>query len=318
MKYSDWLEEWLECFVRPVCKYKTYISYAGAANRYIAPALGGCEVAQLDGVILQKFVACLVMRGSDGAGRRLSTSTVNLIITVMQSSLKCAFIAGKTVTYAADNVKRPRVIERDMQSFTSREQAAIEGEILRCGRINLYGIIICLYTGLRIGELLALRWEDIDFRHNLLYVNRTGHDGRDGDGNYILICNSPNTASSKRCIPLSRQMAKLLRAIRERSGGEYVISNKSKPVLVRSYQRSFERLLKKLNIPRRGFHALRHTFATRAVECGMDVKMLSEILGHKSPAVTLNRYVHSFMDGKRKMMNRLGEVSALPKFYAAH
>ena len=248
------------------------------------------------------------MRGSDGTGRRLSTSTVNLIITVMQSSLKCAFIAGKTATYAADNVKRPRVIERDTQCFTSREQAAIEGEILRYGRTNLYGIIICLYTGLRIGELLALRWEDIDFRRNLLYVNRTGHDGRDVDGNYVLICNSPKTASSKRCIPLSRQMAKLLRGIRERSGGEYVISNKSKPVLVRSYQRSFERLLKKLNIPRRGFHALRHTFATRAVECGMDIKMLSEILGHKSPAVTLNRYVHSFMDGKRKMMNRLGEV----------
>ena len=101
-------------------------------------------------------------------------------------------------------------------------------------------------------------------------------------------------------------------------GGGYVISNKSKPVLVRSYQRSFERLLKRLNIPRRGFHALRHTFATRAVECGMDIKMLSEILGHKSPAVTLNRYVHSFMDGKRKMMNRLGEVSALPEFDAAH
>ena len=318
MKYSDWLEEWLECFVRPVCKYKTYISYAGAANRYIAPALGGCEVAQLDGVILQKFVACLVMRGSGGAGRRLSTSTVNLIITVMQSSLKCAFMAGKTAIYAADNVKRPRVIERDTQCFTSREQAAIEGEILRCNRTNLYGIVICLYTGLRIGELLALRWEDIDFRRNLLYVNRTGHDGRDGDGSYVLICNSPKTASSKRCIPLPRQMAKLLRGIRERSGGGYVISNKSKPVLVRSYQRSFERLLKKLNIPRRGFHALRHTFATRAVECGMDIKMLSEILGHKSPAVTLNRYVHSFMAGKRKMMNRLGEVSALPKIDAAH
>lgn len=109
----------------------------------------------------------------------------------MQSSLKCAFIAGKTATYAADNIKRLRVIERDMQSFTSREQAAIEREILRYGRTNLYGIIICLYTGLRIGELLTLRWEDIDFRRKLLYVNRTGHDGRDGDGNYVLICNSP-------------------------------------------------------------------------------------------------------------------------------
>ena len=318
MKYSDWLKEWLECFVRPVCKGKTYISYSGIVNKYLVPKLGDYEVGELEAVTLQKFVANLITCGNERTGRGLSSSTVNLIITVMQNSLKCAYAIGKTVKYVADNVKRPRIIEKRVECFTVREQAKIECEIAARGNVKLYGIIICLYTGLRIGELLALRWEDIDFRRNLLYVNRTGHDGRDGDGNYILICNSPKTASSKRCIPLSRQMAKLLRSIRERSGGEYVISNKSKPVLVRSYQRSFERLLKKLNIPRRGFHALRHTFATRAVECGMDIKMLSEILGHKSPAVTLNRYVHSFMDGKRKMMNRLGEVSVLPQFYAAH
>lgn len=79
-------------------------------------------------------------------------------------------------------------------------------------------------------------------------------------------------------------------------------------MLIRSYQRSFGKLLNKIGIPNRGFHALRHTFATRAVECGMDVKMLSEILGHKSPAITLNRYVHSFMDSKRKIMNKLGDA----------
>lgn len=79
-------------------------------------------------------------------------------------------------------------------------------------------------------------------------------------------------------------------------------------MLIRSYQRSFEKLLDKLGIPHRGFHALRHTFATRALECGMGVKMLSEIRGHKSPAITLNRYVHSFMDSKRKMMNKLGDA----------
>ena len=83
-------------------------------------------------------------------------------------------------------------------------------------------------------------------------------------------------------------------------GGDISIS-------VRSYQRTFELLQKKLHIPHRGFHVLRHTFATRALECGMDVKTLSEILGHKNPTVTLNRYVHSLMDHKRMMMNRLGK-----------
>lgn len=308
MKYSDWLKEWLECFVRPVCKGKTYISYSGIVNKYLVPKLGDYEVGELEAVTLQKFVANLITCGNERTGRGLSSSTVNLIITVMQNSLKCAYAIGKTVKYVADNVKRPRIIEKRVECFTVREQAKIECEIAARGNVKLYGIIICLYTGLRIGELLALKWEDIDFRCGLLYVNRTGHDGRDENGNYTLICNSPKTVTSKRCIPLSRQMIKLLCIIKSKCGEQYIISNKGKPVLIRGYQRSFEKLLDKLGIPHRGFHALRHTFATRTLECGMDIKMLSEILGHKSPAVTLNRYVHSFMDGKRKMMNRLGDA----------
>ena len=308
MKYSDWLNEWMECFVRPVCKGKTYISYAGVVNKYLAPKLGDYEVSELEAVTLQRFVANLITCSNERTGRGLSSSTVNLIITVMQNSLKCAYTIGKTANYVADNVKRPRIIEKKVECFTAREQSKIEREITARGNIKLYGIIICLYTGLRIGELLALKWEDIDFKCGLLYVNRTGRDGRDENGNYTLICNSPKTTTSKRCIPLSKQMIKLLRIIKSKSVGQYIISNKGKPVLIRSYQRSFEKLLDKIGIPNRGFHALRHTFATRAVECGMDVKMLSEILGHKSPGITLNRYVHSSMDGKRKMMNKLGDA----------
>ena len=87
-----------------------------------------------------------------------------------------------------------------------------------------------------------------------------------------------------------------------------VVGNGSKIITVRSYQRSFELLLKKQKISHHGFHALRHTFATRAIECGMDVKSLSEILGHKNPTITLKRYVHSFMEHKREYMNRLGKL----------
>lgn len=87
-----------------------------------------------------------------------------------------------------------------------------------------------------------------------------------------------------------------------------MVGNGSKIITVRSYQRSFELLLKKQKIPHHGFHALRNTFATRAIECGMDVKSLSEILGHKNPTITLKRYVHSFMEHKREYMNRLGKL----------
>lgn len=162
MKYSDWLNEWLECFVRPICKDKTCISYSGIVNKYLVPELGGYDLMELEAVTLQRFVANLITCGNERTGRGLSSSTVNLIITVMQNSLKCAYTIGKAATYVADNVRRPRIIEKKVECFTALEQTKIEREIAVRGNIKLYGIIICLYTGLRIGELLALRWEDID------------------------------------------------------------------------------------------------------------------------------------------------------------
>lgn len=93
----------------------------------------------------------------------------------------------------------------------------------------------------------------------------------------------------------------------EENHSEYVVSNGEKCISIRGYQRMFERLLNRLGIEHKGFHALRHTFATRALECGMDVKTLSEILGHKNAAITLNRYVHSLLEHKQDMMNKIGK-----------
>lgn len=172
----------------------------------------------------------------------------------------------------------------------------------------MFGIILALYTGLRIGELLALEWDDVDFSKGELTISKTCYDGRDENGQYCRITGTPKTESSKRTIPMPKQIVPHLREIKKRSKSKYVVGNGNKIITVRSYQRSFELLLIKQKIPHHGFHALRHTFATRAIECGMDVKSLSEILGHKNPTITLKRYVHSFMEHKREYMNRLGKL----------
>ena len=138
-------------------------------------------------------------------------------------------------------------------------------------------------------------------------MSKTCHDGNDGN-KHIRIIDSPKTAHSRRVIPLPKQILPFLKNIKRRSKCEYIIADGSKPVFVRSYQRTFELLLKKLDIPHKEFHSLRHTFATRALECGMDVKTLSELLGHKNATVTLNRYAHSLMEHKTEMMNRLGKL----------
>ena len=179
----------------------------------------------------------------------------------------------------------------------------IEQALLTDKRSKMLGILICLYTGLRVGELLALEWTDINFSKNELFVNKTCHDRGKSR-----VTTPPKTTSSIRIIPIPKQLIPLLKQLKKQSKSQFVISENGKYISVRSYQRSFELLLKRLGIAHQGFHSLRHTFATRALECGMDVKTLSEILGHKNATVTLNRYAHSLMDHKREMMNRLGKL----------
>lgn len=184
-----------------------------------------------------------------------------------------------------------------------QEQKQIEQAILNGKKDKLYGILLCLYSGLRIGELIALQWNDIDLTKGILTVSKSCHDSKNG-----LVVDEPKTVNSHRLIPLPKQLLPILKAKKKNSRSSYFVSAKGNAVSVRSYQRSFELLLRRLNIAHKGFHSLRHTFATRALECGMDVKTLSEILGHKNPTITLNRYAHSLMEHKQDMMNKLGKL----------
>ena len=303
MLYKEWLPEWLENYVKTSVKEQTYTKYENIARMRLIPSLGEYELNDLTPLIVQRYITDLLQSGNLNTGEGLSANTVNLIIAVIQGSMETAHTVGLTSEYKMDKIKRPRAKEKQISCFSPSEQKMIEQAVIADKRSKMLGVLICLYTGLRVGELLALEWTDIDFAKNELSVNKTCHD--EGKSR---VTTAPKTASSVRVIPIPKQLVPMLKQHKRQSASNYVISDKGKFVSIRSYQRSFELLLKKLRIPHRGFHALRHTFATRALECGMDVKTLSEILGHKNATVTLNRYAHSLMDHKREMMNRLGKL----------
>ena len=303
MKYIEWLKIWLENYIKPSVKVRTYERYSLIVDKHIAKDLGECEIKTLSALVLQNYITQLLRNGNCKTGKGLSANSVNGIISVLQSSLKTAHLWGLTKDYTADKIKRPKLTEKPVECFSLAEQKKIEQAILNGKKDKMYGILLCLYSGLRIGELIALQWSDIDFTKGVLTVSKSCHDGKNG-----LIIDEPKTTNSRRLIPLPKQLIPLLKPIKKKSFSPFVVSANGKPVSVRSYQRSFELLLKRLNIPHKGFHSLRHTFATRALECGMDVKTLSEILGHKNPTVTLNRYAHSLMEHKADMMNRLGKL----------
>lgn len=309
MQYKEWLNEWLQCYVKPSSKQKTYIRYSEIVSQHIIRSLGNYEMNELTPLILQRFTTELLQSGNLKTGKGLSANSVNGIITVIQNSLKVACVIGQISDYMADKIKRPKARERLVSCFTPAEQKQIEQAVLNGKKRKMFGVVLCLYTGLRIGELLALEWDDIDFQKGIITVSKSCHDGKDDNGNFARITDTPKTETSEREIPFPKQLIPYLRNLKKDSNSVYVIaSNTDKLISVRAYQRSFELFLRRMKITHRGFHSLRHTFATRALECGMDVKTLSEILGHKNANVTLNRYVHSLMDHKKDMMNRLGKL----------
>ena len=306
MKYGNWLQLWLDNYVKPAVKQRTYERYGKIIERHVSGVLGEYELDELLPSRLQIYTVSMLKSGNLRGDGGLRPNTVNSIITVIQHSLKAAYAAGETSTYIGDRIQRPAVRKTEINCFTLEEQRRIEEEIAGKKNVKMYGIILCMYTGLRLGELLALEKTDTDGAS--IRVTKSCHDGKDANGKFTRRTDTPKTPSSVRVIPVPKQLRPLVRALQKNGKSQYLISARDgKVIAVRSYQRSFELLLKRLGIPHRGFHALRHTFATRALECGMDVKTLSEILGHKNPSTTLLHYAHSLDEHKNAMMNKVGE-----------
>lgn len=300
MTYQEWLREWLNIFVKPVVKNRTFEHYEMIVQQKIVPRLGEYVMEDLDPNMVQKYVAELLAV--------YAVNTVNGIISIIKSSLKKAFKIGVTKKEISDYIAQPKVREKEISCFSVAEQKKIEKAVLTSKKDRMFGIILCLYTGLRIGELFALEWSNVDLHKGILLVEKTCRD-KWVDGHYQKTLDTPKTATSRRKVPIPKQLLPYLRRMKRNSKGCYVISGKNgKDIAIRSYQKSFERLLIREDIHHKGFHALRHTFATRALECGMDIKTLSEILGHKNAAVTLNRYAHSLLEHKQEMMNKLGKM----------
>lgn len=304
MKYKEWIESWMKLYKETACKRRTRERYEQILRNHILPRLGEYELQEITANTVQKFIHLLQNVRSEKTGMALSSNYIKTIVNVVQNSLKLAYQNGHIENSVNGKIVKPKVVEKQVKCFSICEQKTIEQAVINDKRNKMKGVVICLYTGLRIGELLALTWKDIDFERQFLTVSKTCYDGTI-NGKRARIIDTPKTSHSQRQIPLSKNIIAILKTMRRTSKCDYIIADGEKPVYMRSYQRSFEILLQKNEIERKGFHSLRHTFATRALECGMDVKSLSEILGHKSAIMTLNRYSHSMWEHKTEMMNKI-------------
>lgn len=300
MKLKELLEVWLERYMKHTIKIRTYNRYKGICELHLIKDLGEYELDELKPNVLQDF---LLKKIDD----HYSTNTIKGIVSVLKQALKLAITLEFVDKEYCSNLKMPSSEEKEISVFNKKEQLVIESFCLNHKKRNYMGIVICLYTGIRLGELLALTWDDIDFNSNLLTINKTSYSAK-VDGKTQIIVDKPKTKKSNRVIPLPNQLVKLLKIIKKESNSKYVITTRNSGMVGnRSYQRTFKFILKKVNVPYRNFHSLRHTFATNAIELGMDVKTLAEILGHTNAMITLNRYSHSLLNYKIEMMNKLGK-----------
>ena len=294
MAAQGWLEE-----VKQTKKYSTYRKYRTVYEKHLRERLGGVPLSELDEQTMDSVFA------RDGE-QMLSTSLTSSILSVLNRILDYASVryhAGpETYTYRKRHLDR-----RPLEILNHTQQAKLIRRLY--DRMDIYklGILLCISTGLRLGEICALKWEDIDLEGGLLHVNATVQRIAidDASTKTTLLEGAPKSVFSKREIPLSDEVMKLLCPYYGK--GIYVLKG-SCPMEPRTYQNRFQRYLEEAGIERKNFHILRHSFATNCVEGGADIKSLSEILGHSDVKITLNRYVHPDLEMKRQHLNAISAV----------
>lgn len=293
--------EWLD-MKRLSVRESTFARYQMIIQKHVLPELGKYTLEEISSSVVNSYT-CRKLE-------KISTKTVRDICTILKSVLHYAE-KEYGLHDIAGNMVLPKLQRTDKDILTLREQRKLETYLWehrqkpRCA-----GILICLYTGLRLGEICGLQWRDIDRKRHVLYINRTlqrvTETRSDHEKKTKLISGEPKSGASVRAIPLPRSFWILLREMSgEMRDEDYFLSGNAEPIEPRNYQYFFKKTLADCELRYVNFHTLRHTFATRCVEAGMDIKTLSEILGHTNTNITLSYYVHSSMQSKRKQMNRL-------------
>lgn len=289
-------DRWLQN-VRENSKYSTYVKYRQTYEKHIKAAMGDMKITAITPEIIKDMIKA----------REISSES-------LIRSIYC--VVNQVIVFAQNNhiavtatVKRDRTTKstKPVEVLKHAEQVRLFEVLYSDMDRYKFGILLCLSTGLRLGEICALKWSDIDVNGQLLYVNRTVQRiaVEDGSSKTKLLESEPKSIFSKRLIPLSDEITRLIQEFY--TDGEYVIS-KDKPTEPRTYQNHFHRLLCQADIPEYNFHTLRHTFATNCMDSGADIKSLSEMLGHSSVNITLNRYVHPSVQTKRQHLNALSAI----------
>ena len=308
---GTWMDTWFENVAKIKVRPSSHQTYKGYIDDHIKPSIGNIPLEKLTTMDLQKFYRKLLTKGrverieSKEQPKGLSAKTVRNINQVISSAMDLAVAQKIILTNPTDVCELPKVEHKEMQTVPAEQLSAFLEEAKRSGVYEMY--YIELATGLRRGELLGLKWQDIDWKNGIIKVRRqvARVDGQ--------IVEAPlKTRNSYRAVSISPQAIEVLREQKRKSNDTYVFpSPNGGPISPDSVNNMLKRVLERAGIPKVRFHDLRHTFATIALQNGVDIKTVSGMLGHFSAGFTLDTYAHVTTAAQKEAAQTMGNILSL-------
>lgn len=308
--YNDVLNVWLQS-TRITVKESTYARYSHLIDTHIRPQLGKFQLSKISTQLIENYIEKQLNNGRLDNNGSLSTKTVTDILTIIKSTIEYAQYNNLVVSC---NLSKLTIKKKDKETrlLSQIEQEALIQVLMSNMDLYKFGVLLSLYTGIRIGELCALQWENLNISSSTLKVRKTMQRIQETNigaaSKTKVIITEPKSSCSIRDIPLPSFLVEITRQFENHPKAFILSDERNKYVEPRTMQNRFKSYISESGIANANFHALRHTFATRCVEVGFEIKSLSEILGHSNVNITLNRYVHSSFKLKCSNVNKLSFI----------
>lgn len=326
-----WMDRWLENYARPTIKHSTYCSYELYVRAHIKPQIGGLYMSTLRADDLQAFFNERGKNGNQARKGGLAPKTLTNLRNMMHMAFGQAVKNHLLQENLIEGIRLPKATKTEMRVLSREEQRRLMTAAHLAPEPAAFGIIFDMFTGLRLGELCGLRWENVDMESRSFLVCETrnrlpNHDDSIAASTTVKTTPTTKTDNSRRRVFIMDELfhdfemyRSIQMSIKEQDysynpEGYVFCQENGSPYEPRTYQDLFKRCVRQAGIPDANFHSLRHTFATRSLEQGMDVVTLSRLLGHANPSITLDKYGHALDDHKRISVAKLGDIySARPE-----
>ena len=297
---QEWMQHWMENELLGSVKVSSYQTYRMQIHKHILPALGHLFLTQMTPVLIYEFTEKLCASG-------LATSTVRSVFRLLSAAMRFALDEGVIRKNPCRKLKIRQGDPIEQRVLSRSEQGKVRRAAGECRDLS---VLLSLYTGMRLGEICGLKWSDIDWEKKTITVRRTVQRLVQGcterGQKTLLTIGSPKSRRSYRVLPVPDfLLAKLSELFHSDRAGEFIFGKNDRVVDPRTLQRRFSRLMEKLGLSGVHFHTLRHSFATRLLELGVDIQTVSALLGHGSARTTLDFYGHSLPEQQRQAVTLL-------------